>query len=103
MPSVYPFDGDITEWLLAKSSPSSFTINPAGIPAGALVFIIENSSPETGVMVTAGLVYAPAPTCWEATAYDGRLDAVPAPRPQPTGETVPSPSGVPEVVPSPTG
>lgn len=92
MPSVYPYDGDIKDWL-KHASPTSLTINPSAIPAGAVLFIIEQSSPDLGVKVAAGLVNAPAPACWEAV--------VQAPHP-PTGEIVPSPGGTPSPVPSPT-
>jgi hypothetical protein len=70
MPSTYPFDGDLKEWL-PEASATSLTINPAGIPDGAVLFVIEHSSPETGSgpMIEAGLVNKPAPTCWEATNY----------------------------------
>jgi hypothetical protein len=83
MPSTYPFDGDFKEWL-PEASATSLTINPAGIPDGAVLFVIEHS-PETGSspMLEAGLVNKPAPTCWEATNY---MTFSP-----PTGEPTPAP------------
>jgi len=71
MPSAYPYDGNITDWLKG-SSPTTQTFNPSAIPAGAVLFIIEHSTPQSGVMVEAGLVNAPAPTCWEAAEQSPR-------------------------------
>jgi len=86
MPSVYPFQGDISAWLPATSQ-TSLTINPSAIPADAVLFIIEHSSPQAGVMLEAGLVNHPAPTCWEAGDLSGpaRTGGGTVPQMSPTG------------------
>ncbi len=88
MPSGYPYDGDIRAWLPAQSS-TSLTINPSAIPTGAVLFIIEHSTPEAAAMVTAGLVNAPAPACWEAAELSTGSRGTPGDHSPSPGESVP--------------
>ena len=82
LPPVYPFAGSPDRYL-PTITKTSLTINPAGIPHDAVLFIIETSSPQDPVGLLAGLTTEPAPTCWEAknSFHDGRNSVSHLPRP----------------------
>ena len=67
-PPQYPSAGSPDTYLPAITR-SSMTINPAGIPHDAVLFIVEFSAPQNPVGFSASLTTAPAPTCWEVFSY----------------------------------
>jgi hypothetical protein len=52
-------------WLDPQITDDTITLHPETVPAGAMIFIVQDKGPTGTIILGTGLVPSPAPTCWE--------------------------------------
>jgi hypothetical protein len=77
MPHDFPDHGTVE--IVRNFTSTGMTIDPARIPEGGVLFIVEDITPERGVNLDTSLTREPAPTCFEPQRYEATASPLPGP------------------------